>query len=83
MLSRSFCLLFFLKKPKGYAKGPLPIYLCITVGRKRAKVSSKRIFEEVIRWDAAAGRLNGTKESNVTSITLNNLVPIESVSKML
>lgn len=31
MLVKNFCLLFFLKKPKNYREGPMPIYIRITV----------------------------------------------------
>ena len=33
-------LLFYLKKPKNYQKGPVPIYLRITVESKRAEFTT-------------------------------------------
>lgn len=61
MLEKSFGLLFFLRKPKNYKNGSLPIYLRITVNSERTELSSKRKWDP-IRWSAEAGRATGTKE---------------------
>jgi len=61
MLSRSFSLLFYLKKPKNYVQGGQPVYLRITVDATRMELSMQRECEPT-RWNAHAGRANGTKE---------------------
>lgn len=61
MLSKSFSLLFYLKKPKNYVQGGQPIYLRITIDAARMELSMQRECEPT-RWNAHAGRANGTKE---------------------
>jgi site-specific recombinase XerD len=61
MLSKSFSLLFYLKKPKNYVQGNQPVYLRITVDAARMERSMQRECEPT-RWNAHAGRANGTKE---------------------
>ena len=61
MLDKSFGLLFYLKKPKNYVKGDLPIYLRITVDGIPKEVSVKRSCDPT-RWNAHAGRVSGTRE---------------------
>lgn len=68
MLDKSFGLLFYLKKPKHYVKGEIPIYLRITVDGVPKELSVKRSCDPN-RWNPSAGRASGTKE-NVKS--LNN-----------
>ncbi|WP_187263779.1 site-specific integrase [Pontibacter beigongshangensis] len=58
----NFSLLFYLKKPKNYQTGSVPVYLRITVAGKRAEVATGRECEPA-RWNAAAGRASGTKET--------------------
>lgn len=41
-MERSFGLLFYLKKPKGYENGEVPVYLRITVNGVSAEISTKR-----------------------------------------
>jgi hypothetical protein len=55
-------LLFYLKKPKNYQKGPVPIYLRITVESKRAEFTTGRECEPS-RWNAVAGRVTGAREA--------------------
>jgi site-specific recombinase XerD len=55
-------LLFYLKEPKNYQKGPVPIYLRITVESKRAEFTTGRECEPA-RWNAVAGRVSGAKEA--------------------
>lgn len=61
MLSRNLTTLFYLKKRSSYVKGPLPIYLRITVNSERFEISTKRECEPE-KWNSAMGRKNGTKE---------------------
>jgi site-specific recombinase XerD len=61
MLEKSTGFLFYLKKPKNYTEGVLPIYLRITVSGECKELSIKRICEPS-RWNQDAGRASGTKE---------------------
>lgn len=61
MLEESFGLLFYLRKPKNYVNGPLPIYLRITVDGNVKELSLNRRWEK-IRWNPYASRPVGTKE---------------------
>lgn len=61
MLPKRFSLLFFLKKPKNYVKGNLPIYLRVTVEAERIELSTQRDCEPE-RWNPSSGRVNGVKE---------------------
>ena len=60
-MSINFRLLFYLKKPKNYQQGPVPIYLRITVSGKRAELATGRAIEPE-RWLPQAGRALGKKE---------------------
>ncbi|WP_342648562.1 site-specific integrase [Mucilaginibacter sp. CSA2-8R] len=64
----NFSLLFYLKKPKNYVTGPVPVYLRITVEGKRSELTAARSVEPT-QWNAKAGRVSGTKEA---SRSLNN-----------
>ncbi|MBB5639014.1 hypothetical protein HDE68_004952 [Pedobacter cryoconitis] len=44
-MKTSFSLLFYLKKPKNYIKGAVPVYLRITVDGKRAELATSRDCE--------------------------------------
>jgi hypothetical protein len=61
MLEESFGLLFYLKKPKNYSIGPLPVYLRITVNGIAKELSLNRSWEKS-RWNSYALRPVGTKE---------------------
>ena len=61
MWSKSFGLLFYLKKPKNYVRGKLPVYLRITIDAARVELSTYRECEPA-RWNTQAGLANGTKE---------------------
>ncbi len=61
MLEESFGLLFYLKKPKNYLKGPLPVYLRITVDGIAKELSLNRSWKKN-RWNSFASRPGGTKE---------------------
>ena len=66
MLEKSFSLLFYLKKPKKYKEGEMPIYLRITVDGIAKEISIGRQCEPD-KWNAKAGRASGIKE-NVKSL---------------
>ena len=61
MLEKTFSLLFYLKKPKNYLKGAMPIYLRITVDGIPKEISTGRQCDPD-RWNSNAGRVYGTKE---------------------
>lgn len=61
MLEKSFGLLFYLKKPKNYQKGNMPIYMRITVDGVPKEISTGRDWEPS-RWNIHAQRASGTKE---------------------
>jgi len=54
-------LLFYLKKRTTYKGGPVAIYLRFTIEGQRTEVSTGKSCEPA-RWNAEAGRANGTKE---------------------
>ncbi|MBX0332829.1 site-specific integrase [Pontibacter sp. HSC-14F20] len=58
----NFSILFYLKKPKNYLSGPVPVYLRVTVAGKRAELTTGRAIEPN-KWNSAAGRALGTKEA--------------------
>lgn len=60
-MKTNVALIFFLKKPKNYVSGPVPIYLRITVNGRRAEFSCGRTCD-VKRWNSGTGRAIGTKE---------------------
>lgn len=60
-MKTSFSLLFYLKKPKNYTKGAVPVYLRITVDGKRAELATSRECEPGL-WNTKAGHMTGTKE---------------------
>ena len=78
MLEKSFSLLFYLKKPKNYLKGPMPIYVRITVDGIPKEISTSRQCDPD-RWNANAGRVNGTKEDVKLSKRLSGHIANESV----
>jgi site-specific recombinase XerD len=61
IMKTTFSLLFYLKRPKNYQNGPMPIYLRITINGKRAETTSGRECPPD-NWNSAAGRFKGTKE---------------------
>ena len=61
MLEKTFSLLFYLKKPRNYSKGAMHVYLRITVDSIPKEISTGRQCDPD-RWNANAGRCNGTKE---------------------
>jgi hypothetical protein len=65
MIEKSFALLFFLKKPKGYITGDVPICMRITVDGGRKEVGTKNYCEPG-RWNSQAQRAKGTNEKSKT-----------------
>jgi site-specific recombinase XerD len=61
MLEKTFSLLYYLKKPKSYSKGLMPIYLRITIDGIAKEISTGRKCPPE-RWNSRAGRMMGTKE---------------------
>jgi len=61
MIEKSFAILFFLRKPKGYIKGEIPIVLRLTVNQERKEISTKHACEPD-RWNNQAQRVRGTTE---------------------
>lgn len=64
-MKTNFSVLFYLKKPKNYVKGAVPIYLRVTVEGKRAEISASRECEPGL-WNTKAGHMAGTKEEAKT-----------------
>jgi site-specific recombinase XerD len=60
-MKTTFSLLFYLKRPKNYKSGPVPVYLRITVQGKRAETASGRECDPSL-WNNNSGRIRGTKE---------------------
>jgi hypothetical protein len=58
----NYTLLFYLKKPKKYESGPMPIYMRITVKGKSAELIVSR-KSSPDRWCSKSHRENGTKDS--------------------
>lgn len=67
-MKTNYSLLFYLKKPKRYKNGVVPVYMRITVDGKRTETATGRECDPT-RWNASAGRMIGTKEDIKT---LNN-----------
>ncbi|MES2329251.1 MAG: site-specific integrase [Bacteroidota bacterium] len=68
MVSKTFSLLFFIRKHKNSDKKlpensvqKQPVYMRVTVNGKRIEMSTQREVD-TSKWNAHAGRLNGTKE---------------------
>ena len=62
-MSKSFYLLFYLKKPKNYVGGTMPVYIRITVDGIPKEVSLGRQWYPD-RWNLNTGRAIGTKEDS-------------------
>ena len=69
-MNQSLGLLFYLKKPKRYEHGPLPIYVRVTIAEQRFEFSLKRkcLLE---KWNAHTSRMTGSKED---ARTLNTYI---------
>ena len=72
-MKTNFSLLFYLKKPKNYQDGPMPVYMRITVDGKRAETTAGRYCLPA-NWSTSTGRVKGTKEESRSFNTyLDNL----------
>ncbi|OKS86068.1 site-specific integrase [Mucilaginibacter polytrichastri] len=60
-MKTKFSLLFYIRKPKNYVSGPMPVWVRITVNGKRSETPSGRECEPA-QWNSAAVRQKGTKE---------------------
>jgi len=63
MKTKNFNLTFYLKKPKGYESGILPIYLRISVDGKRSEATIGRGIEPE-KWDEKRGKARGNTEDS-------------------
>lgn len=61
MLSKTFTLLFYLKRRSNYVAGDLPIYLRVTVEGERFEMATQRHCHPN-RWNSVFGRKNGNRE---------------------
>lgn len=61
MVGKTFSLLFYLKKPKNYTSGPMPVYLRITTDGLPKEISLGRQWEPA-KWNAKSGKAIGSKE---------------------
>ncbi len=55
-METSFGLFFFLKKPKGYKEGEIPVYMRLTVDGVSCEISTKRKVDAA-KWNVSAGRM--------------------------
>lgn len=63
MISKSFAILFYLKKRTGVEQQKLPVYLRITVDGERRDIHTQQVWEEA-RWHKQAQRAKGTNEQS-------------------
>jgi hypothetical protein len=61
MLGKNLSLLFYLKKPKSYEGGPMPVYLRITIDNDLKELCTSRKCKPGV-WDKKAGRVKGKNE---------------------
>jgi Arm DNA-binding domain len=61
IMKTNFSLLFYLKRPKTYQEGTLPIYVRITVDNKREQFTTG-ISCDPAQWNQRSGRMRGTRE---------------------
>ncbi|WP_018612604.1 site-specific integrase [Segetibacter koreensis] len=60
-MNKSFKIHFYLKKPKNYTNGKMPIYMRLTVDGQRIEVSTQRECEPS-KWNKQSERVIGKKE---------------------
>lgn len=61
-MEKSFGLFFYLKKPKNYSAGDIPVYMRITVNGISAEISTKQKCNPS-SWNTTAGRMNGKTDA--------------------
>ena len=59
-MKTNFSLLFYLKKPKNYLNGAVPVYLRVTVNGKPVEMSTGKKCTPTL-WNGKAGHMEGTK----------------------
>lgn len=59
-MKNNFNLLFYLKKPKNYQDGPMPIYMRFNVDGKRTELATAQECEPEL-WNMRAKRVTGTR----------------------
>jgi hypothetical protein len=72
MWSKSFGLLFYLKKPKNYVRGKLPVYLRITIDAARVELSAQRECAPE-RWNAQVD-LQQKNEQKIKRLAVDKLI---------
>src|SRR5438128_4519499 len=60
-MNKGFKIHFYLKKPKNYAGGNMPIYMRLTVNGQRFEISAQRECDPE-KWNKQAERAVGKKE---------------------
>ncbi len=65
MLETSFSILFYLKKPIGYTKGEVPVYMRVTANCQPKEIATKQACDPE-RWNSQAQRAKGTNEKSKT-----------------
>lgn len=74
MKTKNFNLTFYLKKPKGYESGVLPIYLRIAIEGKRSEATIGRGIEPE-KWDEKRGKARGnTEDSRSLNVHLDSIL---------
>ncbi|QJD96119.1 site-specific integrase [Mucilaginibacter robiniae] len=69
----SLTLLFYLKKPKHYQSGSMPVYLRITVDGQRTEIAVSRKYDSA-KWNSQTGRATGTKaDAKALNIYLDDI----------
>ena len=61
-MEKSFGLLFYLKKPKGYKAGNVPIYVRVTINSDVVEISTKQKCDPS-KWNVTAGRVEGKSQA--------------------
>jgi integrase len=72
-MNKTLKVLFFLRKPKDYVGGLMPIYIRITVDGQRVEMTTQRECDPE-KWDRKAGRLLGLKKES--NRELNNYLDV-------
>ncbi|WP_222535414.1 site-specific integrase [Pedobacter polysacchareus] len=62
-MKNNFSLRFYLKKPKNYVSGSMPIYMRITVSGMPKELASGKQCDPA-KWNTKVGRVNGAKQED-------------------
>ena len=60
-MNKGFKIRFYLKKPKNYSGGNMPIYMRLTVGGERAEIATQRECDPA-KWNKQSERAIGKNE---------------------